>query len=162
MTTAAEDNGRTTPCIIREAEIDDLPAIFHLGEELFTSQDLTNLYRTWDEYEVTNMFNLNGEYMLVAEIDEKIAGFVMGSFIEKSQSSWRYGYLVWMGVDPQYRGHRIGTRLFDNFKRRMKKAGARILLVDTQADNTRALGFFKDRGFINPTDHVYLTLNLDD
>jgi len=38
---------------IRQAEIDDLAAIFHLGEKVFTSQEFSNLYRTWDAYEVT-------------------------------------------------------------------------------------------------------------
>ncbi len=148
-------------CTVRGATIDDLPAIFHLGEKLFTSKELSNLYRTWDEYEVTQMFNINGEFMFVADVDDKVAGFVMGSFIEKSRSSWRYGYLVWMGVCPEYRGYKIGSQLFSMFKRRMKKAGARILLVDTQADNERALHFFTRRGFTNPVEHVYLTLNVE-
>jgi ribosomal protein S18 acetylase RimI-like enzyme len=35
-----------------------------------------------------------------------------------------------------------------------------MLMVDTQADNTPAIKFFKRKGFENPTKHVYLTLNL--
>ena len=33
--------------IIREMEIDDLSAVYHLGEKLFTSDEFPILYRTW-------------------------------------------------------------------------------------------------------------------
>jgi ribosomal protein S18 acetylase RimI-like enzyme len=42
----------------------------------------------------------------------------------------------------------------------MTEARIRMLLFDTQADNTPAIKFFKRKGFENPTKHVYLTLNL--
>ena len=34
-------------------------------------------------------------------------------------------------------------------------------MVDTQADNESAIRFFEDKGFSNPIDHVYMTLNLE-
>ncbi len=146
---------------IRSAVLDDLPTIFHLGEDLFTSQDYSNLYRTWDEYEVTSMFNVNGEFMIVAEADEQVAGFILGSLIEKPRSAWNYGHLVWMGVDRDYAGRGIGQMLFGEFRKRMEDAGARMLLVDTQADNDPAIRFFTKLGFSNPIDHVYMTLNME-
>jgi len=147
--------------IIRNAEIDDLGQIFHLGEKLFTSQDYTNLYRTWDEYEVTHLFNVESDYMLVAQANDKVIGFAMGSIIEKSRSAWTYGYLIWLGVNPSYARQGIAGMLFEKFKAIMKKQGVRILIVDTQADNEKAINFFKQKGFVNPIDHVYMTLNLE-
>jgi hypothetical protein len=41
-----------------------------------------------------------------------------------------------------------------------QKAGARMLIVDTDADNTNALKFFKQMGFNNPEEHIYMSLNL--
>ncbi len=146
---------------IRNAWIDDLGAIFHLGEKLFTSQDVSNLYRTWDEYEVTHLFNVESDYMLVAECEERVVGFAMGSVIEKKRSAWNYGHLVWLGVDPEYAGMGIASRLFDKFRELMEQAGVRMLMVDTQADNERALKFFERKGFVNPIDHVYMTLNIE-
>ncbi len=35
---------------IREMSIDDFPAVFHIGEQVFTAESFQNLYRTWDEY----------------------------------------------------------------------------------------------------------------
>jgi hypothetical protein len=46
--------------IIREMEIDDLSAVYHLGEKLFTSDEFPILYRTWDPYEVTDYFSTDG------------------------------------------------------------------------------------------------------
>ena len=38
--------------------------------------------------------------------------------------------------------------------------GARMLLIDTEADNQQALRFFQKEGFGNPNEHVYLSRNL--
>lgn len=145
---------------IRQAEIDDLAAIFHLGEKVFTSQEYSNLYRTWDEYEVTTFFNQESENMFVAVDNEVVVGFAMGTTIEKSHSAWSYGHLVWLGIAPEYARKGVGSMLFDRFKKRMKAEGVRMLMVDTQADNKPAIRFFKRKGFENPTEHVYLTMQL--
>ena len=145
---------------IRTATIDDLAAIFHLGEKVFTSQEFSNLYRTWDEYEVTHLFNSESEYVLVAEIEGQVVGFAMGTVIEKARSAWNYGHLLWLGVAPDYARQGIAGQLFDRFREIMEEAGIRMLMVDTQADNTPAVKFFQRKGFENPTEHVYMTLNL--
>lgn len=146
---------------IRTATIDDLSAIFHLGERLFTSQAFSNLYRTWDEYEVTHLFNTEPEYMLVADVEDRVVGFLLGSVIEKHNTAWNYGHLVWLGIEPEMARQGIAGRLFEQFRNLVQEAGVRMLLVDTQADNDQALRFFESKGFTNPIDHVYLTLNLE-
>ena len=146
--------------IIRSVQIDDLAGIFHLGEEVFTSQEVSNLYRTWDEYEVTRLFNSESEYMLVAEDKGEVIGFAMGTVIEKYGSAWNYGHLLWLGVNRNYGRMRIGSRLFDRFRQIMEEKKIRMLMIDTQADNEAAIRFFRGKGFENPTDHVYMTLNL--
>lgn len=146
---------------LRLATIDDLPAIFHLGERLFTSREASNLYRTWDEYEVTHLFNTEPEYMLVADVDERVVGFLLGSVIEKRHSAWNYGHLLWLGVDPGFARQGIAGRLFARFRDIVQALGVRMLMVDTQADNRSAVRFFKAKGFTNPIDHVYMTLNLE-
>lgn len=145
---------------IRTATIDDLAAIFHLGEKVFTSQEYSNLYRTWDEYEVTYLFNSESEYLLVAELEDRVVGFAMGTVIEKARSAWNYGHLLWLGVDPSFARKHVGSLLFDRFRELMENDGIRMLMVDTQADNDAALTFFHRKGFENPTEHVYMTLNL--
>ncbi len=156
-----EENESEPELDIREATIDDLAAIFHLGEKMFTSQEATNLYRTWDEYAVISLFNSEPEFMLVAEIEGQVVGFALGTLIEKNRSAWTYGHLLWLAVEPEYSRKGVASELFDAFRKVVTNAGARMLMIDTQADNTKAISFFKRKGFINPIDHVYMTLNLE-
>lgn len=147
------------PCI-REMSIDDFPAVFHLGEKLFTSDYSPSMYRTWDEYEITTLFNSDGELCLVAELDNSILGFALGTTVEKSNSAWKYGYLVWLGVRPGLQKGGIGAALFKEIKRRMKEQGVRMIIIDTDADNQAGIKFFQKQGFGNIQQHVYMTLNL--
>ncbi len=146
--------------VIRQMEIDDLAHVFHLGERIFTAREVPNLYRTWDEYEVVNLFQSDPEFCLVAESDEQIVGFLLGTTIEKSHSAWKYGHLVWLGVEPESYRQGIAVKLFSQFRDLMLESGVRMLLTDTEADNLPALHFFRKMGFGHPQQHIYMTLNL--
>jgi ribosomal protein S18 acetylase RimI-like enzyme len=159
-----EDDPRLTskrPGIkLRQMEIDDLAAVFHLGETLFSAQKVPNLYRTWDEFEVIELYKSDPEFCFVATADEKIVGFALGTTITKSHSAWKYGHLVWLGVDTTFHRMGVAERLFNRFKDIMVKEGVRMLLVDTEAENLPALHLFRKLGFGNPEQHIYLTMNL--
>ncbi|MFP4380732.1 MAG: GNAT family N-acetyltransferase [Candidatus Sumerlaeia bacterium] len=159
---SAEEDIRENPDVkVRAMSIDDIAPIFHLGEDLFTSQDYPNLYRTWDEYEVTSAFHINQETSCVAEVEGKVVGFLLGTIIEKERTAWNYGHLIWLGVSEEYQRYGIAGLLFDRFRKSMLELGVRMLLVDTQMSNARAIRFFEKKGFRNPTEHVYLTMNLE-
>lgn len=143
---------------IREMDIDDLASVFHLGELLFTSDLYPYLYRTWDEWEVIGMYNTDPEYCLVAQIEEELAGFVLGTIISKA--SWVYGYIIWLGVSPQFQRRGVADKLVDKIVERMIEEGARFMLVDTDPTNESAVKFFTRKGFGNARRHVYLSMNL--
>lgn len=145
---------------IRHMEIDDLAEVFHLGEELFTADRVPNLYRTWDPFEVVSFYLSDWEYCFVAEMNDSIVGFALGTTISKPRSAWKYAHLVWLGVREDLRRSHVAERLFDHFKETVMEEGARILFVDSEADNDTALAFFKKMGFTNPREHIYLSLNL--
>ncbi|OPY87426.1 MAG: Acetyltransferase YpeA [Syntrophus sp. PtaU1.Bin208] len=145
---------------IRELTIDDFAEVFHIGEEIFTAEYSQNLYRTWDEYEITTLFNSDNELCLVAESGEKILGFALGTTVEKHNSPWKYGYLIWLGVREEAQKGQVGNRLFHEIKRRMKEQGARMIIIDTSADNQAALSFFEKMGFKDRQEHLFLSLNL--
>ncbi len=148
------------PVTVREMELEDLAKVYQLGERLFTAERWPNLYRTWDEYEVIELFATDGETCLVAELDGKVVGFALGTLIEKRRSAWTYGYLLWLGVDPDV-GHRgVAGRLVDRLRELFIEQGARMILVDTAAENHDAISFFQGQGFGNETAHVYLEQNL--
>ena len=145
---------------VRDMSIDDFAEVFHLGERLFTSDYSPSMYRTWDEYEITTLFNSDSELCLVAEFAEQIVGFALGTTVEKSNSAWKYGYLVWIGVRPGIQKKGVGDGLFNEIKKRMVEQGVRMIIIDTDAENEAGIRFFEKHGFGNIQKHVYMTLNL--
>ncbi len=151
---------QSSSLVVRQMEIDDLAVVFHLGEKIFTAREVPTLYRTWDKYEVVNLFQSDPEFCLVAESAGQIVGFLLGTTIEKSHSAWKYGHLVWLGVEPELHRQGVAVKLFTFFRDLMLESGVRMLLTDTEADNLAALHFFRKMGFGHPQQHIYMTLNL--
>lgn len=108
------------------------------------------------------MFHSDSDKCLVAEIDGRIVGFALGTVISKKRSAWKYGHLIWLGIDPEFHRQGVAARLFKHFKNIMMGNGVRMLLIDTEAGNHPAIGFFKKMGFGNPQGHIYFSLNLSD
>lgn len=157
---AAEENGRRKPDIdIRDMGVDDIPAVFHLGEKVFTADKTPTLYRTWDEFEVVSMFNADTDYCFVAELEGQIIGFALGNIVEKKRSAWKYGYIVWLVVSPAFQRMGVASRLFNKLTDKMVEDGVRLFLVDTEADNHPAIEFFGSKGFGNTQQHMYMTYN---
>lgn len=139
---------------VRRLEIDDIAPVYHLGEELFTSY----LYKIWSECEVIGLYNADPDYCLVAEIDGKLAGFILGTAIIKASST--DGYIRWLGVNPQFQRRRVGDKLVDHLVSRMIEDGARFMLVDTDPTNTPAVKFFTRKGFGTAHEYIFLSMNL--
>jgi ribosomal protein S18 acetylase RimI-like enzyme len=150
------------PFHIREMELEDLPAVYALGEAVFTADKWPSMYRTWDEYEPVTLFSTDGDFCFIAERDARLVGFALGSLIEKRHSAWSYGYLTWLAVDPELKRQKIATLLVEAVTDAYIRAGARMLIVDTAAQNTNAIGFFRRHGFRDEDRHVYLSKNLTD
>jgi len=146
--------------VIREMSLADLPAVFALGERLFPADKWPALYRTWDEYELAVHFASDGETCLVAELEGAVVGFALGTVLAKRGSAWSYGYLLWLGVDEDIARKGIAARLFERITEVFIKLGARMIMVDTDAENEAALGFFRKQGFGQETPHVFLSRNL--
>jgi ribosomal protein S18 acetylase RimI-like enzyme len=142
--------------------LNDLPAVFALGQKLFTAEQLPTLYRSWDDDEVMKLFGSDEEMCLVAAAGERLAGFALGGVMEKPHSAWRYGWLEWLGVEPAYKGRGVATRLLNHLTSLFINRDARIMLVDTDEDNQEALAFFRRNGFGQERRHIYLSRNLDD
>lgn len=155
-----EEKNKRISVKIREMEIDDLAYVFHLGEEIFSVENAPNTYRTWDEYEVIELYYADSEFCIVAEVDEQIVGFALATTITKARSAWKYGHLIWLGVHPDYQRSGVAERLFKRFREIMLANKVRMLVVDTDAENLPALRFFRKLGFGNPTRHIYMTMNL--
>ena len=146
---------------IREMELKDVAAVFELGQKLFTAEEWPSLYRSWDDHELAMLFSSDAETCLVAEADGKIVGFALGRVTEKPRSAWRYGLLMWLGVDRRFKRGGIATRLVRQLTGLFIDRDARLMLVDTAAKNHAALAFFRRNGFGREIRHVYLSQNLE-
>jgi len=142
-------------------DIDDLSAVYRLGESLFTSEEYPILYRTWDPFEVTGMFTSDPEYCLVGEVDGIVVGFVLATTVVKEGTAWkRYGYLNWIGVAEGFQRVRLGQRLYRRLEEAFREDGVRMVIADTVVENERAIGFFKRLGFSVSGGHVWLAKTL--
>lgn len=146
---------------IREMELRDVAEVFELGQKLFTADEWPSLYRSWDDHELAQLFSTEAETCLVAEADEKVVGFALGRVMEKPRSAWRYGWLLWLGVDRRFKRTGVATRLVNQLRGLFIERDARIMLVDTAAKNHGALSFFRRNGFGQEIRHVYLSQNLE-
>lgn len=153
----------STPSIeIQEMELEDVSAVYELGQRLFTAEKLPTLYRSWDDHELAQLFNTDSETCLVAKAGERIVGFALGRMMDKPRSAWRYGWLLWLGVEPRYKRSGIASRLLNHLTTLFIERDARIMLVDTDARNHGALAFFRKQGFGQEIRHIYLSQNLED
>jgi len=150
------------PISIREMKIEDVHEVFELGQKLFTAEKLPTLYRSWDDHELAQLFSSEAENCLVAECGDRIIGFALGRVMEKPHSAWKYGWLLWLGVDTAHKRRGVARRLVNQLTERFLQKEARIMLVDTDEDNHEALAFFRRCGFGQEIKHVYLSRNLDD
>lgn len=142
---------------IRQMEIDDVAGVYHLGEQLFTSDEYPVLYRTWDPFEVTDHFTSDPEYCLVAEAEGKVVGFALATTIEKEGTAWKkYGYLSWIGIQDSFQRTGLGTRLYRRVEQKLRDSGARMIIADTDSEDREALGFFNRMGFSVSGNHVWL------
>jgi len=144
--------------IVREITVDDIPAVYRLGHQLFKSQEASTFYRTWDAYEVTNNFNQDPHLTLVAESrGGTIIGFALGTTYENESGGWKYGYILWMGVSRRWQRSGLGAQLYHEMERRMREEGVRMSFVDTARSNSGAIKFFKRMGYGKPEAEVWLS-----
>ena len=145
---------------IRNMEIDDLHPVYLIGEQIFTEKS-ANLYNFWDEHLVLHSYMSDPDLCAVATVKQgntdKVVGFCFGTTIEKPRSSWKYGYLVWLGCSSEYQGLGLASQLYNVMLEMFLLEKCRIVMIDTQLNNEGALKFFRSKGFGQEEEHVYLS-----
>ena len=142
-------------------QLQDLATVFELGSRLFKADVFPTLYRSWDDVELVRLFAGDADTCFVAEVDGKVVGFALGQIMDKPHNAWRYGWLLWLGVAPRFGRAGVATRLVNALIRKFREKDVRIVLVDTDEQNSPALDFFRRNGFGQEIQHTYLSLNLE-
>lgn len=140
--------------IIRKAVLEDLISIQKLNDNLFDLEfnnfDDT-LKREWAlEKEGQEYFEdmIKNEIVFVAQIEDKIVGYLAGNICEKiSYITETFAELDNMCIDDEYRRFGIGTLLMDEFKKYCKEKNMQNIKVTASAKNSRAIQFYMKNGF---------------
>jgi len=140
--------------IIRKATINDLNSIQELNNSLF-DLELNNfddtLKQGWPfEKEGQDYFEdmIKNEIVFVAEVEEKIVGYLAGSICEQiSYITETFAELDNMCINEEYRRFGIGTLLINEFKKYCKEKNIQNIKVTASAKNSRAIQFYMKNGF---------------
>jgi len=144
---------------IRRAEPADRPAIRDIARRsLQTSyslspQAITSAIEEWyDEGRLADSLEDDDRILLVADRDDQVIGFsesalsqsdIVGDDPETDQRAT----ILWIHVDPSYRGGGTGTTLFEETREMLHDRGAGLLEGRVLADNTEGTGFYESHGF---------------
>ncbi|WP_227394634.1 GNAT family N-acetyltransferase [Jeotgalibacillus aurantiacus] len=137
--------------MIRELEIKDAEAflalskrieesgmmLFEPGEKQMTVEQQEKMIERISKDEDSSFF--------VSEIDGQLAGFlaVIGNSVKRKQ----HAAMVVVGVDADYRGQGVGTKLFDHLSEWAKHKGLKRLELTVIKHNDAAYHLYRKQGF---------------
>jgi len=139
--------------IIRKANLKDLEEILRLNKALFDYETIFN-----DEYNLDWTYSDTGrsyfkkmiesEITIVAEVDKKIAGYLVASVHISSFRKFNpVAELENMYIDKECRRQGIGKKLVEEMKKEIKARGAKTVKVEAAFQNDSAIKFYKSFGF---------------
>ncbi len=133
---------------IREATPQDRPAIRDVARRSLQSsyslepKAIVGAIEEWyDENRLRNMFSDAGKLLLVAEANGQVVAF-SDSIISGDST----GEILWLHVDPDYRGEDYGEQLFEATRAELGDRGATTLQGRVLADNAGGNAFYEERG----------------
>ena len=139
---------------IRRAIIEDLEVIRKLNNTLFELEKEnydSTLIKDWPLTEDGKEYFtdlINNHYVIIAEVDNEIVGYLAGSINEKgSYEGIQYSEINNMVINSNYRRHGIGKKLINDFKDYCKTKGINNLKVTASYKNRDAIEFYHKNGF---------------
>ncbi len=100
-----------------------------------------HLRRSDEPEEIAKKLQRDPDLFLLAEIDGRVVGSVMGGF------DGRRGMMYHMAVAKPLRHKGIGTILMEALERRLKEKGCIRYYILVAKDNTEAVDFYQKRGW---------------
>ncbi len=85
---------------------------------------------------------------LVAELDRRVVGFVIGEIRDWEFGAPPCGWVFAIDVDPGSRLGGVGTRLLESIGERFRSAGVTKLRTMLARENTLILSFFRSQGMM--------------
>ena len=100
------------------------------------------------ENRISAIENHGGIAPLVAEVDGKVVGFIVGE-----ASGWEYGvpeevgWIHTIGIDPEFQGKGVGSIMLREMLDNMKKVGVTVVYTMVNWKEAALLRFFDRMGF---------------
>jgi GNAT superfamily N-acetyltransferase len=143
--------------VVEKAKEEDIKDIQEMCHTLMThvKQWSPTLDENWilgEEGEEYIRSSITGEdgTVLKAVVDNKPAGFVLGSTREKPYRLERkFAEIDFFYVNSDYRRHGVGTSLMDGLSSWCKEKDVKVLLVETTYNNVDGQAFYRTKGFHN-------------
>lgn len=134
--------GVTAP-YIRKMRPEDVEEIYNMGKDTpeFAVSDSSSF---WERDELESWIKgCVDDVLLVAEIDGKIAGFILTKYHKLTKTG---GFIDTL-VKEEYRRRGIGEALVNEAKTKLLDKGATYLYATIQATNSVSKNLFKSAGF---------------
>ncbi|NOY98788.1 MAG: GNAT family acetyltransferase [Chloroflexi bacterium] len=125
---------------------DDYDAVYRLWAD---AGDGIHLRRSDDPDEIEKKIRRDPDLFLVAEMDGRIVGSVLGGF------DGRRGMMYHLAVAHSHRGRGIGEQLMDELERRLRAKGCIRYYLLVTTDNDTAIRFYEQRGWERMDLYVY-------
>lgn len=137
MQTQSFQNNLLSRVIIRPFSFpQDYPAVYHLWSE---AGEGIHLGRSDQPEEIAKKLQRDADLFLVAEVQGKIVGAVLGGF------DGRRGIMYHLAVALPYRKHGIGALLMEALEERLRSKGCLRYYLLVTPDNTEAIRFYEAR-----------------
>ena len=127
---------------IRPLELRDRAAIFEIQQAITKHK----AEKDWEEL-VEGYIKNSGETSLVAEVDGKVTGFMLGDIKTYGFGVARSGWIEVIGVHPRHMGSGIGKKLGSELIKVFKKKKVKHIFTSVRWDSGDLLAFFKSIGF---------------
>ncbi len=121
--------------VLREYDLQDFRVLYQLDQSCFPPGIAYS--KTMLRY----FIKLPSADCIVAEIDGKIAGFIL------TEENPPLAHVITLDVGSGHRRHGIGAALIEESERDLAARGVRHILLETAVDNQAAIAFWQSRGY---------------
>lgn len=129
--------------IIREAKISDIAEIQKLGANIDEFNTTKEVVTFWPEHILRNCVESKTDWLLVAEKDSKIIGFI----ICNNSSVFKKAVIENIFVSSLHRKKGVGKRLLESLLDKIHLTDCEYVAVATGENNDTAISFYIKNGF---------------
>ena len=109
---------------------EDMPAIVEIDKKIVGKARVAS----WPQKVSSHFKTYYPPLSFVAQVDDKVAGFIIGVIMGAEYGLPLSGWINIIGVDPEYQGHGIARMLTNSFIEACRRRGIKSRLMVRQKD----------------------------